>query len=719
MKRIFPILLLAISAACSSDTEEPAQRSTTAPVRSCEVTVSVEARSGDLAVAGDFSDWEPVQLERDGDRARADLGELEPGMYVWQLIVDSTPETRPPIDVETRWHDGTEYRKLEVKDCQRPMLRVDEPAAVNEGRLSARYRFVRSASDRPLDPDAVRVEVAGEPIPEASRMIDAQSGVIEIDHALGEHGKYSLQIWAADEDGTAAENDGEWTPLWYEADVFSWQDGLIYLIFTDRFRNSDGAVPERPTPEITEIASYRGGDFGGVEQAIREGYFDALGVNVLWLSPIYENPEAAFEGRADDLYTGYHGYWPIDSLSAESTYGGDEALASLVEAAHERGIRIMFDIVLNHVHEDHGYCQEQPEWCEKTCVCGTQDCDWEGPNGKPLICQFAPYLPDLNFRNGDLVERVLDDVLALVEKFDVDGLRIDAAKHMDHVIMRTLRSKTDAIERRGGAPFYLVGETFTNDRGLIMDYVGDHELHGQFDFPLFYAIRGAFAHDGSLRDLDAAARESQRVYGRATRWMSPFLGNHDIPRFATEAAGNDQGPFGNSPDLIAQGPINEVDQWDLINRLTLAFAFVLTQPGVPLVYYGDEVGLAGGPDPDNRRVMPTSLNANQLEVLARVQELGQMRADVDALRGDTRQQLWVDDSLYVYLRSNEAETAIVVINKSGEARAENVEIPSALGLGSSTFRAYRNPDLEFGVLDGRLRVQVEPWSYQVLLVDSP
>ncbi|MFT6399194.1 MAG: glycosidase [Bradymonadia bacterium] len=107
--------------------------------------------------------------------------------------------------------------------------------------------------------------------------------------------------------------------------------------------------------------------------------------------------------------------------------------------------------------------------------------------------------------------------------------------------------------------------------------------------------------------------------------------------------------------------------WNLVNRLSMGFLFVLTQPGVPLIYYGDEIGLYGGGDPDNRRMMPWGpLSDAQLEVRGRVQAVGQARQDLVALRRGRFQELWVDDNFFVYARVTEAgEVAIVAMNKGG------------------------------------------------------
>jgi glycosidase len=561
----------------------------------------------------------------------------------------------------------------------------------------------------PIDPGSLRVTVGGVDVPAD---FDVETGRLTIERAGLPPGKHSIKVWAADEAGVRAENEPLFVPLWVEDAPFVWQDAVLYFVFTDRFRNGDwGDEPYGPVADVATTANYQGGDFQGVIDALDEGYFQALGVRAIWLSPVYENPEGRYLGT-DGVrwYTGYHGYWPTDPLAIEARFGdratpADDKLAELIEKAHAQGIRVLFDLVLNHVHEDHLYRDERPDWFTGGCVCGTSGCGWDE---KPVECWFTGYLPDLNYKNHEITERVLADTLALIADYDVDAVRVDAAKHMDHVIMRSLRKRLeDDFEAGGGAPFWMVGETFTSDRGLIMDYVGDHELHGQFDFPLYYAIRTAFTGGGgSFRDLDAAVQASASAYGAELEWMSPFLGNHDIERFATAVTGRAGDPWSGAIEDPMAGGGATVTQWDLIQKATLAFAFTLTQPGVPLIYYGDEIGLHGGGDPDNRRPMSFEpyLSANQRELLSRVAAIGQARAQSEALRRGGARTLWVDDSLYVYARDNGGgDVAIVALNKSGGSRSESVDV-SALGVDGARFADALGSGAGGTVSGGRLTV---------------
>jgi neopullulanase len=690
-------------------------------VRDCDVTLRVAPQGSfsTLEVAGEFNDWSPVALsgpDADGFHS-VNLGPLDPGEYAHKLLFDGSWEGEPPVNVYTKWSGGAENRNLRVGDCTLPLLQTVSASGDGDGRIRATVQFASAADESALDPANVQVTLGGVPV---TPTVDVEAGTIDIDTSGLVAGKHSVRVWAADEAGRSAENQPLFVPLWVEAEPFEWEDGLMYFAFVDRFRDGDwGATgASQPEPGVTTCANYNGGDLKGVIDALDDDYFVQMGVNTIWLSPLYENPDGGFGGSDGNTYTGYHGYWPIQPLGIEQRFGdvdaaADARLVELIDKAHAKGIRVLFDLVLNHVHEQHDYKAEHPEWFGEGCVCGAPGCGWED---KPVECWFTDYLPDLDYKNHEITERVLDDTLRLVEMYDVDAVRIDAAKHMDHVIMRSLRKRLeDDVQAGGGAEIYTVGETFTQDRGTIMAYVGDHELHGQFDFPLYYAIRSAFAHGGSFRDLEGTVAANEAAWGDGL--MSPFLGNHDIPRFATDVTGQSGDCWsGSTVDPMASGGTS-VTEWDVINKLTLGFAFTLTQPGVPLIYYGDEIGLHGGGDPDNRRPMSFEpyLSANQTTLRDRVRAIGLARAQSTALRRGERRQLWVDDDLLIYALDNGGgDVAIVALNKSGSTRTESVDV-SALGVSGGSFQDALDSAYSAGEGSGSLQIEVGSWQARLLV----
>jgi glycosidase len=698
--------------------------------RSCAVQVrhTPVGAPATVEVAGEFNAWTPAPMTRGDDGVwTADLGELPAGSYAHKFLFDGAWEGPPPPDAYAKWVDGTENRALYVGDCAQPLLQVVHATATPSGTVTATLQFATAADGEPLDASSVRVEIGVDASSDnglVSLETDAGTGQITATATGLPAGKHSVRAFASDTAGRPSERP-VFVPLWVEDEPFAWEDGLIYFAFVDRFRNGDYGEPGSVSPvaDTAPIANYQGGDFLGVLDALEDGWFEQLGANVLWLTPVYENPDGPYLA-ADGVsnFSGFHGYWPTDPFAIEGKFGdatadSEERLIELITEAHARGIRVLFDLVLNHVHEDHTYRSEHPEWFTGGCVCGTPGCGWDE---RARDCWFQPYLPDLDYRNPWVLERVVDDTVELVRRFDVDGVRVDAAKHMDHVVMRTLsRRLREDIEAGGGSEVYAVGETFTGGDGhsLIMEYVSPDELDAQFDFPLYWSIREAFAHGGSFQGLETTVATGQSIYGEAYPRMSPFLGNHDILRFATDAAGNAGSVWGGTPDWMAEGGA-EVTQPDLIAKQSMAFAFTLTQPGLPLIYYGDEIGLAGAGDPDNRRLMTFDpfLSANQAALLERVRAIGQTRASSEALRRGDRTQLWVDDDLLVYARDAGGDAlAVVAMNKAWTPRVIDVPIGPVAGLQGRTLRDAIHPERSAVVEDGTIPLELGPWEYAILL----
>lgn len=707
------------------DTDDPYA---SAPIRSCDVYVRTELPDGveTVQVGGEWADFNPQDLtDDDGDGVwERWLGELRPGTYAYKLIYDGVWEESVPADVYTTWHDDFENRALVVGDCELPDLAAVSGTATADGTLTATFRFTRAADGAPLDVAAVAATVGGAP---ATVTADAATGTITVTAAGLGTGKHSVRVSAADTSGRAPESGDGFLPLWVEDTPFVWSSGLLYYAFLDRFR--DGGDDGLPEIEDTQYGTdYLGGDLVGARDALADGWFEELGVRSIWLSPLYQNPDTAWVGAdGTTMYSGYHGYWPIRAREAEDRLGttevpADDALRAFVDEAHARGIRVVMDVVLNHVHEEHEYVSAHPDWfTAEACVCANDSgpCGWET---NPVGCWFTDYLPDLDYKNQEIVDQMVDDVIWWVETYDLDGLRVDAAKHMDHVIMRTLSMRLrDRYENAGGAEFWIVGETFTGQGGqsLIMNYVAEHELDGQFDFPLLYAVRNAIGYEYGFTGLSSEVKACDSAYGEHVHDMSVFLGNHDVSRYATEIAGCDTWElFDGCTDVLAAGGDTISDaEWEVINKMSMSFAFVTTQPGPPLLYYGDEVGLAGSSDPDNRRLMPWGeLTASQETLLGRFRELGKLRAATPALQTGERQELWVDDDLYVYARDNGGgDVAIVAMYTGDAARSQAVPVPTGLSLEGRTVRNALADTRAWTVSGGSMTVELDPWEYVVML----
>src|SRR5262245_52848247 len=163
------------------------------------------------------------------------------------------------------------------------------------------------------------------------------------------------------------EEEGELPP-----GVYDWRDSVIYFTFVDRFNNGDTSLDEacRVHGVSGPIADYEGGDWAGITQKINQGYFGQLGVNTLWITVPFDNPEITGIGVGGDshMYSGYHGYWPkLDSsdptrLNHESCFGSFQDLKALVSAAHKKGIKVLFDYAMVHVHKSSAIFNQHNDW---------------------------------------------------------------------------------------------------------------------------------------------------------------------------------------------------------------------------------------------------------------------------------------------------------------------------------------------------------------------
>jgi len=655
----------------------------------CSATIRYRpdgATPGRVVVAGQWNgfsqDLDPL-VDGDGDGTFERLVELLPGRYAYKLVVDGTWMLDPGNTV-TLWHEGVENSRLDVADCRLPRLDVESASATAEGRFQAVLQYVDGVNEAGADPDSLAVTIDG-----ADVAAPFASDRLTVDEPSLPPGKHVLRARARDLDGRAAADAV--VPFWVEAEPFTWQDALLYFVFTDRFRDGDRAR-NASIEGVQPPANYAGGDLAGVLEAIEDGTFDELGVRALWLSPVEAGPDRSELGSDGRAYSGYHGYWPAAPRSVDPHFGDEAALRAVVDAAHRRGIRILLDLVLNHVHTLHPYVAEHAAegWFHGNGSCVCETCGWDT---HAVDCWFTPYLPDFDYTNADAVDAMVDDAVYWVREVGVDGFRVDAVKHVETVVVRTLVDRLRAYEH-AGVDHYLVGETFTGEdgRGQIATFVGPGQLDGQFDFPMHWPIvRTLLRREASLRELDTAVLSNEGAYPEGTV-MAPFLGNHDVPRAISHAAGQIADAWGNgSKEQGWNDPPMAPTDASAYERLAVAFTFLFTQPGAPLLYYGDEVGLAGAGDPDNRRMFPdeASLTTDQRALRDTVRALGTARRDLPALRRGARRTLWIDDGVYVWARGQGADAVIVAINAEDGARTVDVPLPADLGIANGTSFADR------------------------------
>ncbi|RYE83865.1 MAG: hypothetical protein EOO75_18810, partial [Myxococcales bacterium] len=340
--------------------------------------------------------------------------------------------------------------RLTVDDCQQPSVVVDSARGDDQGNVVIEGRFTAAVGGGALA--SVEATTAAGALTVAR--LDPATGAFALAGQGLPRGRHAVALTARDGQGRAAR---ALPAAWVRPRSRSWGEGLLYQVVVDRFRGPGGAAL---APPVTP-ASRAGGTLDGVRAEVERGTFDALGVTGLWLSPAYRNPDEARLNRDGHMSQGYHGYWPLASREVDPKLGGDQALRDLIAAAHGRGLRVLLDVVPNHVYEDNPLRQAHLNdgWFNdvNACICGATACDW----GTHIqSCWFTNFLPDVRWQEPAVARHQVDDVRWWVDTFGLDGVRVDAVPMMPRAATRRL---SQALHRAAAAdeqPFVL-GEVFT------------------------------------------------------------------------------------------------------------------------------------------------------------------------------------------------------------------------------------------------------------------
>lgn len=462
--------------------------------------------------------------------------------------------------------------------------------------------------------------------------------------------------------------------------TFNWQDSVIYFVFVDRFNNGDAGNDaaigvEGPT-------EWQGGDWAGVKEKVEAGYFNELGVNTLWLTVPMDNTSDKGIGTDGHFHSAYHGYWPTNLDVTEEHFGTLQELKDLVTAAHDHDLKVILDYAMNHVHASSPVYAEHADWFWPNdngnggdCVCG-MGCSWDDTVLNKR-CWFTDYLPDFNFENAAARQYSVDNAIKWIQDTNIDGFRLDAVKHIADAWLFDMRARVQSeIEPVTQEHFYMVGETFTGQKDTIKYYVRPDMLDGQFDFPLRMQLAASvLLRKGSMGDLAGFLDDNDGFYGDGV--MSTFIGNHDIPRAIHLAEDvplwDDQWTDGKDRAWMNTPALS--DGMSPFERLGLSFTILFTTRGAPLVYYGDEIGLPGAGDPDNRRFMQwDGYSAGQSWLLQHIKDLGALRAEHSALRRGNRKTLSSGMHTLAYEMKDANETVYVAINR-GDSAADVGGVP--------------------------------------------
>jgi glycosidase len=452
---------------------------------------------------------------------------------------------------------------------------------------------------------------------------------------------------------------------------------VIYLIMPDRFDDGDAGnnFPSSGAFDRNSPRAYHGGDLRGIQK--RLPYLKDLGITAIWITPIYQNDDRT--GRD------YHGYGAIDLYSVEKHLGTLASYRELVKAAHEQGMKVLLDIVPNHVGPANPWVDNPPtdRWFhgtrEKHLTTGSSFAAETDPHASPLEWRetvegwFAGILPDMGTDDPITAQYLRQNALWWAETGALDGFRIDTFPYVDRPFWRDFHADLHRTYPR----FRTVGEVFNPDPAVTAFFVGrkvtdgiDTGLDTVFDFPLEFTLRKVILQDAPARQIEDVLRHD---------WMFPhpenlvtFFGNHDIKRFMSEPGATTQ-------------------------KLKLAFSLLLTLRGIPEIYYGDEIGMGGGDDPDNRRDFPGGFPGDKRDAFAsegrtpeeqsvftHVRDLLRLRQGHPALRGGELIHIFADDQIFAFVRQHAAapdgpaEQLLVVMNNADQPKTIELNIRDTL-----------------------------------------
>ena len=440
----------------------------------------------------------------------------------------------------------------------------------------------------------------------------------------------------------------------------AFQDEVFYFVLPDRFNNGNlsndlGAAENDSKRALShggfdkrQKGMYHGGDLAGLTEKLP--YLDNMGITAIWLTPVLRN-QAMQSGTS-----GYHGYWILDFTEIDPHLGSNADLKYFIDQAHQRNIKVFFDIITNHTadvikyKECHGedglgWLPEQkgeeegegcpfksvneiangdkysplipkgnetlkaPAWLNELNVYHNQgDSNWVGESS--IRGDFAG-LDDLDTNSENVINGMIDIYKAIIDEFKPDGFRIDTVKHVNTEFWQVFSPALMAHAKSLGIEnFFMFGEVYSFDAKELSSFTTKAKLPSVLDFALQGAIRGVLVEQKGTIELtnlfaqDHVYQNSHKnIENTNANQLVNFTGNHDMGRFAY---------------LLKQSKYNYSER-EQIQRNLLAHAMIYFSRGVPVIYYGDEQGFVGdGGDQDSRQdMMPSNVDSyNDDDLLA-------------------------------------------------------------------------------------------------------
>lgn len=640
-------------------------------------TYRPENLTDQVVVMGSFNDWSRTALplnDQDGDGVWERMVYLPPERLEYKLVVNGRELIDPENPSFVSNNLGGWNSILDLSD-HREVPPGQYLKATAEGNWLYFRFFSPGDRARPreilvyLDNQRVHNDFY-DPLPSGDLRVNLRG----LDNGL-------LRIGGIDERGRVIPENHTLIrggrPLSPERDPDDWPFAVLYSLMIDRFLDGDlDNTVRSPDPEIHPLANFQGGDLAGIIQKLRSGYFSDLNISTLWLTPLQRQPDQAYREAIPPqrMFTGYHGYWPVEPRQLDPRFGTPEELEELVRLAHQQGIRILLDFVSNHVHEEHPYFKVHRDWFgQVTLPDGSLNIrNWTEETR--LTTWFDLFLPSFDYVAApEAIDQVVEDALWWLKRFDLDGFRQDAVKHVPHSFWRKL---TREMKRRfPDRDLYQIGETYGSDE-LIGSYVNPAELSSQFNFSIYFNARGQFSSDQAEFEALIPIIQNNLEAFTPLHLMGNITSSHDQTRFIALADGQVD-ISENAQERAFNSPPGQVRQGSSYAKLANFYAFNLALPGVPVLYYGEEVGLMGAGDPDNRRPMrfTPDLSNEEAELLERTGVLNLLRRSHPALALGDFLPLQGSGPVMIFAKLYFDETLLVTFNNGPEPVEEVLEIP--------------------------------------------
>jgi pullulanase len=453
---------------------------------------------------------------------------------------------------------------------------------------------------------------------------------------------------------------------------FDWDEARIYFLLTDRFHNGDpsndnpNGIPGSYDPSQPE--TYHGGDIRGIIEKL--DYLEQLGVNTIWISPIVDNIDFDVRHGQNGAQFAYHGYWATNFEAMDEHLGDVEDLKELIDQAHDRGIKIMVDVVLNHA----GYGMKEGD--TGNGVAGYPTAEGQSrfagmlrAGGTDTVQGELDGLPDFMTEIPEVRDKLIDWQVNWLNKArtrrgdTIDFFRVDTVKHVDQTTWMAFKNELTKVVPN----FKLIGEYF----GGSVDNTGGYWGNGQMDSLLDFQFK-TLASDFVNGKVNSVEKVLEQRNGQLSndRTLGQFLSSHDEDGFLSEVVNGD------------------------IGKLKLAAALLMTSKGQPVIYYGEELGQSGktagdmnaGQFSENRDDMPWDKVDNKdpiaMDIHDHYAKLLHIRAKYSKVfaKGTHSKLAGSDEDKYlIFARAYNGTTAIVGLNTDNAAAKATFTAPFAAG----------------------------------------